>query len=232
MKEYLKKFYHKIENFGSLIFFEKYFRKRQLQTIQGFAEDVNTILELGIGTNSYFHKIDRPYIIFGFDIFEPSLKLAKEKHFIDDYIVGDVREINKYFEEKSFDLVCAFDLIEHLMKDDGYQLIANMEKIARKRIIVYTPNGFQKQPPAPDNPFQEHLSGWSYDEMIKLGYHVIGMNGFKKLKGIYSKPIARPYFLLNFISFFTEIIFQKIKQNQLQYSILCVKDLKQDIYRK
>ncbi len=224
----IKLIYHIIEKIGSKIFFEKYFRKRQLSIVQNLGEGMNTILELGVGTNSYFHKQNRSYRIVGFDIFEPSLKKAKAKGTIDDYFVGNVNEIDKYFEENSFDLVCAFDLIEHLKKDDGITLIHNMEKIARKRVVIYTPNGFLYQPPSPENPFQEHLSGWTFDEMRKLGYDVIGFNGYKKLKGMYANPIMRPYFLFNFLSFITEILLQKLNKNHLQYALLCVKGIKTD----
>ena len=43
-----------------------------------------------------------------------------------------------------------------------------MEKVARKKVIVFTPNGFVPQRPYDGNPFQEHLSGWSVDEIHEL----------------------------------------------------------------
>jgi len=225
MKVLARKIYNKIELLGSLIFFERKFRKRQLRIIQNLGEGMNTILELGIGTNSYFHKQNRSYRIVGFDIFEPSLKNAKAKGTIDDYFVGNVNEIDKYFEENSFDLVCAFDLIEHLNKDDGIKLIHNMGKIAKKRVVIYTPNGFLYQPPSPENPFQEHLSGWAYHEMKNSGFKVWGINGYKKLRGIYARPKIRPYFIGNFISNLSMILLKFINKEEKSFSILCSKDI-------
>lgn len=225
MKKIIKSIYHVFENFGSFIFFEKYFSEKEMRLIRNLAKGCDTILELGAGQNSYYHVDGRKYKITGFDIHEPSLMKAKENGKIDDYIVGNVLEINKIFNEKSYDLVCAFDLIEHLKKEDGYKLIANMKKISRKKIVLYTPNGFLPQPPSKDNPFQEHLSGWDYNEMTELGFNVIGFNGHKVFRGMYAKPKIRPYFLGIFLSNISMWFLRKLNLENYSFSILCYKNI-------
>jgi len=226
MKKLIKIFYHSIENLGSKIFFEKYFKKKVLDKIRKLANNCEQILEIGAGQNSYFHFNGRNYTITGFDIYEPSLIKAKKEGKIDQYVVGNVLNIESIFRPKSFDLVCAFDLIEHLKKEDGFKLIKSMEKIARKRIVIYTPNGFLPQPPSKDNPFQEHLSGWEYYEMKSLGFEVWGVNGYKKLRGMYALPKIKPYFVGDFISNFSMIIIKIINKEEKSFSILCSKDIK------
>ena len=46
------------------------------------------------------------------------------------------------FSDRSFDAVIALELLEHLNKEEGYELIHNMERWARSKVIVSTPNGF------------------------------------------------------------------------------------------
>lgn len=92
-------------------------------------------------------------------------------------------------ESDSFDAVVAFDLIEHLNKEDGYLLLYEMERIARKLVVVYTPTGFLWQPPSPNNPFNAHVSGWKPRELKQFGFKAItGLMGFGILLGPYAKP--------------------------------------------
>lgn len=225
MKKIIKDIYHHFEKIGSKIFFEKYFIEKEIRLIRNLAKDCETILELGAGQNSYYHVPGRKYKITGFDIYEPSLIKAKENGKIDDYIVGNVLDIGQIFNEDSYDLVCAFDLIEHLKKNNGYELIKNMEIIARKRIVIFTPNGFLPQPPSEDNPFQEHLSGWNYNEMVSLGFTVIGFNGHKIFRGMYAKPKIRPYFLGIFLANISGWFLRKINKEKYAFAILCYKNV-------
>jgi len=77
-------------------------------------------------------------------------------------------EIGRNFKENSFDCVLASDVIEHFSKEEGYKLIEMMEKIARRKVIIYTPNGFLKQGEYDNNPWQVHKSGWNVKEMKKF----------------------------------------------------------------
>ncbi len=48
---------------------------------------------------------------------------------LDKYYRMNILDIETIFQKKSFDIVCAFGVIEHLTKDDGLKLIKIMEKI-------------------------------------------------------------------------------------------------------
>ncbi len=58
-----------------------------------------------------------------------------------------------------------------------------MEKVARKRVIIFTPNGFLPQEVFDGNVRQFHKSGWSVEEMRALGFRVTGIMGWKFLRG-------------------------------------------------
>lgn len=95
---------------------------------------------------------------------------------------------------KSFDYVIAFDVIEHLSRESGYLLLYEMERIARFSSAVFTPNGHVWQPPAPSNPYQAHVSGWTPRDLRQFGWDkVFGARGLKAFYG----PFARARFLPN-----------------------------------
>lgn len=159
------------------------------------------------------------------DISIEQLRESTRANVYDYYIRGDVSQINNLIKTKSFDAVVAMDLIEHLNKEEGLTLIKNLSNIVRKKIIIYTPNGFLFQPPSVNNPYQEHKSGWTYKEMEQLGFDVIGVNGYKRLTGLYAVPIVKPNALGVFIRNISVIILKIIRREDLSYAILCVKSI-------
>lgn len=140
----------------------------------------------------------------GVELFEPYLIESKRKGIHNQYIKADIREID--FEPKSFDTVIAIEVLEHLTKQEGYELIKNMEKWALKKIIISTPNGYLWQSDADNNPLQEHKSGWSFKELKKLEFRVIGINGYKKLRGYAASIKYKPKLLWYLISDLTQKI--------------------------
>jgi len=65
-------------------------------------------------------------------LFKPYLLRSKEARVHHDYILADITKLE--FRPKSFDTVLALDVLEHLTKGDGLNLIKNMEKIACKTL--------------------------------------------------------------------------------------------------
>jgi hypothetical protein len=91
--------------------------------------------------------------------------------------------------ETSFDIVVAFDVIEHLPEHDGYLLLYEMDRISVEFSCVYTPSGFLWQPPSINNPFNAHISGWQPSTLRQLGWtRVTGIFGFRQLMGPYGRP--------------------------------------------
>ena len=184
----------------------------------------NSVLDIGCGFNSPVqHLKPRPKYIVGVDTFEPVIEQSRARHFHDEYVETDVLKIDKYFQPNSFDCVLASDLIEHLPAEDGYKLIGIMEKIARKKVIVYTPNGFLEQEEVYGNPFQRHLSGWSAQQMSNLGFRVMGIQGLKPLRGEMAKIKYWPARFWLAISLLSQPFV--VNRPQIAFRILCVKDL-------
>ena len=95
------------------------------------------------------------------------------------------------FPDESFDVVIAFDIIEHLPLHLGYELVYQIQRITKTYAVIFTPNGFVWQPPFPGNPFQAHVSGWTPKDFKSLGFSKI--RGVRGLKWIYG-PMSRSKF--------------------------------------
>jgi SAM-dependent methyltransferase len=92
------------------------------------------------------------------------------------------------FGSETFDLVTAFDIIEHLPKDQGYHLLYELNRLSATSVIR-CPNGFVWQPPFESNPFQAHVSSWTARELKGLGWNKqYGESGLKWLVGIGTIP--------------------------------------------
>src|SRR4051812_16056971 len=135
--------------------------------------DAESVLDVGCGGNSPLGRFARrPPAAVGVDLHEPSLERSRAAGYHDEYRRLDVLAIADEFEPDSFDAVVAFDLLEHLSEEDGRRLIAAMETVARRRVVLLTPNGFVPQDEYDDNPLQAHRSGWTPDELGALGFQV------------------------------------------------------------
>ncbi len=160
----------------------------------------------------------------GIDLFEPSIDFNLESPIYNEYIVMDALKIDNYFEEKSFDLVIATDLIEHLTKEEGIKFLEKAEKIARKKIIIFTPNGFINQDPYEDNVYQIHKSGFTVKDFRQLGFQKIyGANGVKFLRGEGAVIKFKPENLWFRISLLSSPI--AVKLPGLAFQLIAVKTL-------
>ena len=70
-------------------------------------------------------------------------------------------------------------------------MVLDMERLASKLVVIFTPNGFLPQK-SKDGDLQQHLSGWTAQEMREHGYNVIGMFGRKSLRGEYHRLVHQP----------------------------------------
>lgn len=189
--------------------------------IEYHIQDCKNILDVGCGSYSPIHTFKNEKYAVGVDAFAPSIEISKQKKMHDDYFVLNILELDKQFLPNSFDVVMALDVIEHQTKENGWKLMEQMEQIANKKIIFYTPNGFLKQGDRFSNPWQVHHSGWSVEEFTKAGYQVYGVNGLKSLRGEFAKVKYRPAFLWNFISDITELMV--VKNPKKAFQLLAIK---------
>ncbi len=216
----MKKILKRIDDFFFGNMQEHYARSLEKEVL-----NYESLLDVGCGAYSPIKRFSKKIKhVTGVDIFEPSIEKSRAAGIHNDYVKANVLELDKYFTPKSFDCVIASDLIEHLSKEDGNKLIEMMEKIASKKVVIYTPNGFFPQSEFDSNNYQVHISGWEIEEMEEKGYRIKGINGYKKLYGEFGKMRWKPQFFWGRIMLLTQSFLEK--KPRYAFGIMCVKDMK------
>ncbi len=147
-------------------------------------------MDLGCGPSSLYAGLWAGTFSLGLEVHQPAIREAQKEGTHDQWILADVSEIP--LKEKSFDCVIMLDLIEHLEKGVGMAVIRGAEQLARKRVVLGTPNGLLPQEAHHGNPYQSHKSGWTVGELRRMGYVVRGLGGFKGIRGERSEIHHRP----------------------------------------
>ncbi|KKQ51491.1 MAG: Methyltransferase type 11 [Candidatus Woesebacteria bacterium GW2011_GWA1_39_21b] len=144
----------------------------------------SSLLDVGCGDGEFMTHIskgDSSIKLYGVDLFTPYVTKAKKTNSYRKIYRKDVRRIK--FPNKSFDIVMASQVIEHLKKKESLSLIKKMENIAIWKVIVGTPNGYFPRGIYERNDLQKHKSYWYVKDFNKLGYKTFGQG----LKFIYGK---------------------------------------------
>lgn len=118
--------YYFAEKYLSLERFISYFY--QLDVVR--ESSPKNILFVGVGDNlvPHFLKQNNKYKITTLDF---DIKLKPD-------IVGDIRLLP--FPDKSFDLVCAFEVLEHIPFDDMTNALKEMARVSNKNVVISVPH--------------------------------------------------------------------------------------------
>ena len=182
-----------------------------------------SVLDVGSGVSHTLRMMGVERAV-GAEGYLPSLEKARSQQTHHEYVQCDVRQIGEHFQAGQFDACIAMDVIEHLDKKGGMKLIADMERIASRRVVFFTPCGFLPQGNTEKGDLQTHLSGWEPEEMEKLGYRVTGLLGPKKLRGEYHRLKRRPDVFWGVVSLAGQIFWSK-RHPKDAAAILAVKEL-------
>lgn len=180
--------------------------------------ECRTVLELGCGHHSPIQVCNIPFSV-GVDLFEPSLLESRRIGIHSQYVISDVRRCG--FKPRSFDAVIAVEVLEHLTKEEGVELLHQMVEWARRKVIITTPNGHLRQDPYGSNLLQQHQSGWGVQDLESLGFQVRGHAGWKALRGDKGYVKFRPAYLWERISDLTQPLVYRFPG--LAFQIMAVK---------
>jgi SAM-dependent methyltransferase len=132
------------------------------------------VLDVGCGKGEpmAFLKKRAKFRAVGVDIFPPYLRMSKGTGIYEDVILGNVTRLP--LKDRQFDTVICMEVLEHLGKEDGKKLLNELERVARKQILITTPISKYEQDPYDENPYQEHKHIWQLQDLKERGYRVRG----------------------------------------------------------
>jgi SAM-dependent methyltransferase len=198
---------------------ERIFRRALARALSG----CRSVLDVGCGRSSPLAAIRFGGLAVGVDISRADLHEARRRHTHGQLVRGDVAQIASFVRARSFDAVVALDVIEHLERDAALGLVRDLERIARRRVVIFTPNGFVPQPATAENPHQAHLSGFTTSDLARRGYAVRGIHGLWCLCGPFGEARFAPGALWRRVSDLTAPLVYAVPR--LAFSLLCVKDV-------
>jgi len=129
----------------------------------------NTVLDIGCGIRPMDFFTPKTHILL--EPFPEYVEMLRYKYSHLNHIIINENSVNflPKLPSKSIDSIFLLDVIEHLDKEEGLLIIKEMERIAKKQIIIFTPLGFEEQDCESEEvdgwglgglSFQQHRSGW------------------------------------------------------------------------
>lgn len=113
--------YEKYDNFERIISYAN-----QIKLVNDL--DAESCLEVGVGTG-FFNTYLRTK-----KISVVTLDINKD---LNPDIVGDIRNI--FLADNSFDLVCAFEVLEHLPYEESLVALRELKRVSKKHVVISVP---------------------------------------------------------------------------------------------
>lgn len=152
------------------------FRIEGIDWLQQYIAPSDTLLDVGCGIMPVTKHIKCKYIT-GVDVWKPYIDQISNKlnRSLFKVLCFDVEKSLDTIMTNKFDIVVALDVMEYFEKATSLRLINEMERIASKKVIIFTPEGFILQDDGKgwgiNNPeYQKHRCGFSHEEFENLGY--------------------------------------------------------------
>jgi len=141
-------------------------------------KEIKSILDCGCGRGIWGYLIrekffEKTIYLVGVDLHKPYLEFCKKYRVYDDLVNADISALP--FRQKSFDIVIGIEVIEHIPKEKGASFLEVIESIAKKKVIITTPNGYKAQGAFNYTNTENHRSGWQTHDFKKRNYRVHGI---------------------------------------------------------
>ncbi|KKQ98124.1 MAG: hypothetical protein UT23_C0005G0047 [Candidatus Woesebacteria bacterium GW2011_GWA1_39_12] len=135
-----------------------------------------TIVDIGCGKglNGFLIRTTRDLSgskMIGIDINENYLNFCKVHNIYDKLYKRKVPKIP--IRDKSVDFLLCTEVIEHMTKKQGNELLNEVDRVTRGRALITTPNVFFQTHPGEDE--DSHKSLWTSNDFRKRGYKSYGI---------------------------------------------------------
>lgn len=154
-------------------------------TIRDQVKVGDSVLSLCAGIATEIRRLPGDNRVVCVDVVPEYLAEIKRKYPEYETVLSDALKYAVKVPDKSFDVVSCIDGLEHLKKKDGLRLIKEMKRIAKKKILLFTPQGYVRNEPKHTwdidggDHYQLHISGWTVEELTGLGFELLWENDAK-----------------------------------------------------
>lgn len=205
----------------------KWFKKEELNGV-AIGKIKPVLVGFDIGTGIVSHDYLRPVVYVCCEPFQEYAqiladKVSEKKDSIFIIQNKDWAESLKGLENKSIDAVYLIDVVEHLPKEEGLELLKRTEEIVRKQIVIFTPLGFVKQEVMEGGKdawglngaeYQEHKSGWMTDD-FDSSWEIYACKDYHDTNNVGRKldePFGAFWAIKNFNDEVSELAFDSLPQ--------------------
>lgn len=117
---------------------EKYQVQVLFDILSVLPKDVKSVLDVGCGDGHITNHLPNELHVMGVDISEEALKHVKREK-----VIGSIDKLP--FPDNSFDLVMINDVLEHLPEDIHVKGLSELQRVAKKYILITVPHNEQIQ---------------------------------------------------------------------------------------
>jgi len=182
--------------------------KFEYEVVKKYFNQSMDVLEIGSGKGA-FSKLIEYKTYTGLELNESAVKLAKQEGL--NLIHNSIQDFANQYLSKKFDIVCSFQVLEHVFLKDLHSFIESslkLLKVGGKMIIVVpsdssflgkTPNTVLNLPP-------HHLTRWNDESLINIG-KLFNL----KIVDIYYEPLKKINYNPYLIQLIRSALFFKVK---------------------
>ena len=156
-------------------FFESTNRTQSLLRLAPDLFNYKSVLYVGAKPNRHhyadvFHKKD--YVVTFLEVFDENVAGLLALDWINEVIKGDVRNCGPILQGRRFDVVFFWHGPEHLTEDETLVTLPELERLARRLVVLGCPWGTYQQGAVGGNPFERHVAAFDYEFFETKGYAV------------------------------------------------------------
>jgi hypothetical protein len=144
------------------------------------ARDCRSVLDVGTGLMRSLDGLPCA-IKIGLDAHRPYLTHREVSDAVP--VNASALEVERLFVPGAVDLVILIDVLEHFSADDALEVLRQVEAVAARRVVLFTPRGHFPQEGHDSfdlggEELQRHRSTWEPDDLVKIGYRVAVLRDF------------------------------------------------------
>lgn len=143
--------------------------------------EARSTIDVGSGDGKYTNRLLQwvpDLTTWALDAYAPGLASTTASVKIIGALPGALAAVR----DKAVDVAFCLDVIEHLEKTPSIDLVRQLERVARKAVVLFTPRGFMPQDGKNVErgwqTFMAHLCGWEAEELEEMGYEVVVWDRF------------------------------------------------------